>query len=250
MAGIRPQARGSAFTGIHIAFVVAIVLCVVSWIGLGILYTSQAKLEQDRDGAIKDRDALASMGELSRFKAQFTKPGQTILGRLAEERTGMAKVIDGQTDRDLATVQMEVAAKYDAIKAARKIDNADLFTAEMSLLNGVQTLYDSLAKERDRRIQAETDLKGAQDQLSQVIATRDKAMQQFDQQVAVVSAQLKDAETRLGNYTKANEQVLETLKTNASLPRICFASRPSATARNWLSKTGTWARCVCASMTP
>ncbi len=216
MAGIRPQARGSSFTGIHIAFVVAIVLCVVSWIGLGLLYTSQAKLEQDRDAAIKDRDTLATMGEMSRFKAQLTKPGQTILGRLADERSGMAKVIDGNNDRDLATVQAEVAARYDAIRTAARIDNPDAFTADLPLLNGVQMLYDNLVTQRDRRIQAEANLKKAQDDLAQVTAARDKAVQQFDQTVAGVSSQLQDAQAELANYQKSNEQILATLKGNAS----------------------------------
>lgn len=217
MAGIRPQARGSAFTGVHIAFVVAVVLCVVSWIALGILYTSQSKLEQDREAALKDRDTLANPGELGRFKAQFgTKPSQSVLGRLAEERIGMAKLVDGQTDRDLATLNFEVASKYGAIKTAKKIDSADKFVPELPLLDAVQALYDSLSKERERRIQAEGDLKQSQEQLSQVTAARDKAVQQFDQAVAAVSAQMKDARTQLAGYQKANEQILETLKTNAS----------------------------------
>lgn len=215
MAGIRPQ-RGNGFSGIHIAFVVAIVLCVVSWVALGILYTAQAKLDQDREAAIKDRDALASSGEMMRFKTQFAKPGQTVLGGLAEERSIMAKAIDGQPDHAASVVQREVASRYEAIKKAGKIDpaTANLFVPEFPLLDAVNNLYSGLTSEIDRRVKAETSLQSTQEQLAETSDKLKKAQDLFDQTMADTSTKLQETQARLDKYQKDNTQVIETLKTD------------------------------------
>lgn len=217
MAGIRPQARGGALSGIGIAFIVFLVLWVISTTGLVILYTGQAKLQQDLQAAEQEKARIGTAAQVSRFGGA-AREGQTILGRIGEERDGLASLVTGQNERDFSSIEKEVADRYAAIKAGGKIDNADLFTTDGSLplLAAVQNLHDGLAKERDRRIKAETDLKAAQEQVSQLTAARDGAMQQFEQQLAAVDSKLKDTQDQLAAYQKDKDQQVEALEANAT----------------------------------
>lgn len=214
MAGIRPQARGGAFTGVQIALVVFVVLWLVSTIGLVILYTGQTKLDQDREAAVKDKDKVASSGEFAQYQS-LAKPGQTILGRMADDRRGLAKAITGSDAEEWLPIQRQIVLKYEAIKEAGRIENAATFSPD-SLLAAVETLHTGQAKERDRRTQAETGLKQAQAQLTELTKARDQVTQQFDQTVAGIASQLKETQAQLASYQKANVQVMETLKGNAS----------------------------------
>ena len=215
MAGIRPQ-RGGAFTGVHIALVVFVVLWLVSTIGLVILYTGQVKLDQDRETAIKNLEKVASNGELAQF-GSLGRPGQTVLGRLADDRRGMAKAITGSDGDEWFSIKRQIDDKYNAINTAGRIDSAKDFssTAPMPLLTAVDALASGLAKERDLRTQADAALKQAQVQITDLTQARDKASQQFDATVAGIASQLKETQAQLGDYQKANEQVMETLKGNA-----------------------------------
>jgi hypothetical protein len=216
MAGIRPQ-RGGAFTGVHIALVVFVVLWLVCTIGLVILYTGQTKVDQDREAAVKALDKVASSGELGQY-GSLARPGQTILGRMAEDRRGMAKAIAGSEGDEWFSLKRQIDEKYTAINTAGRIENAKDFdaAAPMPLLKAVDLLASGLAQEGERRAQADAALKQAQAQITDLTQARDKAGQQFDQTVAGIASQLKDTQTQLADYQKSNEQVLETLKGNAS----------------------------------
>jgi hypothetical protein len=213
MAGIRPQ-RGTAFTGVHIALVVFVVLWLVSTIGLVILYTGQTKLEQDREAALKDMAKIASSAEFSQYQA-LARAGQTVLGRMAEDRRNMAKAISGSDADEWLAVKRQIDDKYEAIRTAGRIENAESFSPD-SLLSAVDELSAGWAKERERRTQAEANLGKAQAQIADLTEARDKAGQQFDATIAAIAAQLKETTAQLTDYQKANAQVMETLKGNAS----------------------------------
>ena len=127
MAGIRPQ-RGGAFTGIHIALVVVVVLCVASSIALVILYTGQTKLDQDREAAIKDFEKVANRGEFAQYQSL---PGPARPSSVAWRRNVAAwpSAITGSDGDDVDSVQQQIDGKYKAINDADRIDNADAFDA-------------------------------------------------------------------------------------------------------------------------
>jgi hypothetical protein len=216
MAGIRPQ-RGGALTSTGIALIVVVVVCVASLIALVILYTGQTKLDQDREAAIKDFEKVANRGEFAQYQS-LAAPGQTVLGRMAEERRGMAKWITGSDSADLNSAQQQIQGKYQAIVDAKQIDNADAFKPEgqLPLLAAVTNLADTLAKERDRREQADKNLADARAQITELTQARDGAKQQFDEQVAVIEGKLKDTADQLASYQAAKDAELEILKTNAT----------------------------------
>lgn len=216
MAGIRPQ-RGGALTSTGIALIVVVVICVASLIALVILYTSQAKLIEDREAAVRDFEKIANRGEFAQYQS-LASPGQTVLGRMAEERRGMAKWITGSDTDDLNSAQRQIQAKYQAIVDAAQIENASAFSPEgqMPLLTAVNNLADMLAKERARREQAEQNLAAARTQVSELTQARDSAKQQFDQQVADIAGKLKDTADQLASYQAAKDAELEILKANAA----------------------------------
>jgi hypothetical protein len=213
MAGIRPQ-RGTPFTGVHVALVVFVVLWLASTIGLVVLYTGQTKLEQDREAALKDMAKIATSAEFSQYQA-LARPGQTVLGRMVEERRSMAKAITGSEGDDWPSAQRQIADKYLAIKTAGRIDNAESFSPD-SLLGAVDTLATGCGKERELRMQADANLGKARARITDLTDARDKASQQFDATVATIATQLKETNAQLTDYQKANAQVMETLKGNAA----------------------------------
>ncbi len=213
MAGIRPQ-QTNAFTGVHIALGVFVVLWLARTIGLVILYTGQTKLEQDREAALKDMAKIASSAEFSQYQT-LARPGQTVLGRMVDDRRNMAKAITGSEGDDWPSAQRQIADKYLAIKTAGRIDNAESFSPD-SLLAAADTLATGYGKEHELRAQADANLAKAQARITDLTDARDKASQQFDATVATIAAQLKETNTQLTDYQKANAQVMETLKGNAS----------------------------------
>jgi len=215
MAGIRPQ-RGGALTSTGIALIVVVVVCVASLIALVILYTGQTKLDQDREAAVKDLEKVANRGEFAQYQS-LAAPGQTVLGRMAEERRGMAKSITGSDGDDLNSAQQQIKGKYQAIVDAKRIENFDAFKpeAQLPLLAAVGNLADSLAKERDRRELTDKNLAAARAQVTELTQARDGAKQQFDEQVAVIEGKLKDTNDQLATYQKAKDAELATLTANA-----------------------------------
>ncbi len=148
----------------------------------------------------------------------LAKPPQTVLGRVAEERRGMAKWITGSEADDLPSVQRQIADRYAAIRDAGRIDSAKDFdpAGQMPLVAAVGNLADSLGKERDRRTQAENNLKAAQVQITDLTRARDQAKQNFSQAVADIESQLKATTAQLESYQKAKDAEVESLKGNAT----------------------------------
>ena len=216
MAGIRPQ-RGGALTSTGIALIVVVVVCVASLIALVVLYTGQTKIEQDKDAADKALAKVANGGELSQY-GSLARQGQTVLGRMAEDRRGMAKAITGSDGDEWFSIKRQIDEKYTAINAAGRIDSAKDFdpAAPMPLLTAVDALASGLAKEGERRQQADAALKQAQTQITDLTQARDNASQQFDQAVADIAKELKETRTQLEDFQKSNGQLVETLKGNAS----------------------------------
>jgi hypothetical protein len=216
MAGIRPQ-RGGALTSTGIALIVVVVVCVASLIALVILYTGQTKLNEDREAAIKEFEKVATRGEFAQYQS-LAVPPQTVLGRMAEERRGMAKWITGSEGDDKNSAAQQIQARYQAIVDAKRIDNPDAFKpeAQLPLLNAVGNLADSLAKERQRRELADKNLAAARTHVIELTQARDGAKQQFDQQVADIEGKLKETQDQLAAYQKAKDAELASLTANAT----------------------------------
>ncbi len=219
MAGIRPQARGSAFTGIHVALVVFVVLWLASTIGLVILYTGQTKLAQDRDAALADLERVANRGQLAQYQS-LARPGQTVLGRMADERSSMSKSITGTEGDEWTAIRRQITDRYAAIQSSQRLEPtlAAAFSpdAEMPLLKAVDTLVGSLARERQQRQQLEQQLQAAQSNIASLTAARDQARQQFEQNVAGLAAQLEQTRGQLASYQQDKDEELKLLEASAS----------------------------------
>jgi len=224
MAGIRPQIAAGGFSGVHIALVVFVVLWLVSTIGFVVLYTGQEKLQQDLQTAREELDRFANSAERARFGAYAQKPGQTVVGRLAEERGGMAAAVTGSASDDLATVQQKIRQSFDAIFTAGQIPNPDLFRPErsLSLLDAVRTLHDWLRAERSARQQAESQKQKLQAENLQLIKARDQSTQQFDQTVAKINEKLDQVQSDLQKYRQDRDKEVEQLTTQLSRMREQF----------------------------
>jgi len=224
MAGMRPQARGGALTGVHIALIVFVVLWLISTVGFVVLYTGQSRLQQEVQDARNQLDRFASAAERARFQSYAQRPGQTVLGWLDQQRSELAVLATGSASDDAATARQKVKQLYSAIFTAGDVPNPDLFRADrpLSLLDAVRSLHEWFASEKRLRLQAEAEKQKLQQENQQLVAARKQVEQKFQQTIAKLTEQFQQIRDQLNQYRQQRDKEVQQLQQRLARMREQF----------------------------
>src|SRR5262245_58645308 len=201
MAVARPGS--SNFSAVHVWLIVFVALWLGSTVWLGIMFTNQQKLVEETNAAKRDKQAfvMGSEGsdpaytELQQFAAG-SNPRQSLARVMLNEIHALAGSITGDSQNARPDAEARIKATIEEMKNemkdAKLVPNPDQIASGEGLVRIASRLYTWFKNEHQGRLDAEKQLKDANDQLASAQKTIKDLTDKYDGSLNDMKKQVAD----------------------------------------------------------
>ncbi len=211
----RQQQGGGAIT---VWLIVFVALWLTSTVFLVILYTGQEDLRTANDRLTTANEKLISPRERSSLTSvQNARPssegGPTVVGLLEQARADTADLATGTADDDVAAVTTKRDTILTTIIDEKLVQDASVFEGT-SLLEALDTLYESFRAEHTLRTQADKRIAELDAEVSRLVKTSADQAADCEGRMEQQTQQLAATETSREAYRKERDTAVATLEQN------------------------------------
>ncbi len=196
--------------------IIFVALWLTSTVFLVVLYTGQEELQTEAERLRQRNDKLISPQEnssldITRSARRSEEGGPTVVGLLEAARRDTARLATGEESDDAEAVRRKRDQLVDTITAAGLVSDADRY-ADLSLFEGMSTLYKAFEAAHALRTQAERRMSDLEGEVAKLLELNTQQKNDFEARAKELSDRMVQTEADREKYRKTRDEAVAELE--------------------------------------